>query len=63
MIPGFPLDGGRVLRSIVWGLTHNFGSATRIAGVIGQIVAYIFIGFGLFQVFYAATWVACGPLS
>jgi Zn-dependent protease/CBS domain-containing protein len=53
MIPGFPLDGGRVLRSIVWGLTHNFGSATRIAGVIGQIVAYIFIGFGLFQVFYA----------
>jgi Zn-dependent protease/CBS domain-containing protein len=52
MIPGFPLDGGRVLRSIVWGLTHNFGSATRIAGLIGQIVSYILIGLGLFQVFY-----------
>ncbi|HST06426.1 MAG TPA: site-2 protease family protein [Chloroflexia bacterium] len=53
MIPGFPLDGGRVLRSIVWGLTHNFGTATRVAGLIGQIVAYILIGLGLFQVFYS----------
>lgn len=52
LIPGFPLDGGRVLRSIIWGINHNFGTATRIAGLIGQIVAYIFIGIGIFETFY-----------
>jgi Zn-dependent protease/CBS domain-containing protein len=52
MIPGFPLDGGRVLRSIIWGINRNFGAATRIAGLIGQIVAYAFIGWGIFQTFY-----------
>ncbi len=52
MIPGFPLDGGRVLRSIIWGFNHNFGAATRISGIIGQIVAYLFIGYGLFVTFY-----------
>lgn len=51
MIPGFPLDGGRVLRSIIWGVNRNFGAATRIAGAVGQIVAYIFIGYGIYQTF------------
>src|SRR5438874_1426327 len=53
MIPGFPLDGGRVLRSIIWGINHNFQSATRFAGFLGELVAYGFIFYGLFQTFSA----------
>jgi len=52
MIPGFPLDGGRVLRSIIWGATGNFQTATRAAGMVGQLVAYGFIFLGLYQSFF-----------
>ena len=52
LIPGFPLDGGRVLRSIIWGINHNFRSATRFAGFIGELVAYGFIFYGLFETFF-----------
>src|SRR5262249_29761423 len=48
LIPGFPLDGGRVLRSVIWAITHSADRATRIAARIGQGVAFIFIGTGLF---------------
>ncbi len=49
MIPGFPLDGGRVLRAIVWRATGNPDRATRIAARVGQAVALIFIFWGLFR--------------
>ncbi len=49
MIPGFPLDGGRVLRSIVWKFTGSADRATRIAARIGQAVALLFICWGLFR--------------
>lgn len=51
MIPGFPLDGGRVLRAIVWRFTNSFQRATQIASISGQAVAFGFIGLGIFTIF------------
>lgn len=51
LIPGFPLDGGRVLRSIVWKITGNPTTATRVATFVGEAIAYLFILFGIWEVF------------
>ena len=51
LIPGFPLDGGRVFRSIVWSITGNLKKATRIATGVGRVVAYGLIFLGVRQVF------------
>jgi Zn-dependent protease/CBS domain-containing protein len=49
LVPGFPLDGGRVLRSIAWGVTKDFTRATRIAAISGKFFAYAMIGIGVWQ--------------
>jgi Zn-dependent protease/predicted transcriptional regulator len=49
LIPGFPLDGGRVLRGIVWGITGDFKKASRIASGSGRFFAYVMILFGVWQ--------------
>ena len=54
MIPGFPLDGGRVLRSIVWGISKNADGSTRIAARVGQVVAFLFILYGMWGFFRGA---------
>src|SRR6267142_757801 len=54
LIPGFPLDGGRVLRGIVWWLTGDGVRATRIAARIGQVVAFLFIITGIIRFFTGA---------
>jgi Zn-dependent protease/CBS domain-containing protein len=51
LIPGFPLDGGRVFRAIVWAVTGNLRRATQIATGLGRLVAYGFILFGAFEIF------------
>ncbi len=48
MVPGFPLDGGRVFRSVVWGLTDNRARATRWAAGLGRGVAWLMILGGFF---------------
>ncbi len=51
LVPGFPLDGGRVLHSIVWRLSGNLRQATRVAALTGQVIAYLFILFGIWLFF------------
>jgi Zn-dependent protease/predicted transcriptional regulator len=53
MLPGYPLDGGRVLRSIMWARNHNVLRATRIAARSGEGVAYLLMAVGA-VVFYFA---------
>ena len=62
LIPGFPLDGGRMLRAALWGLGQDFRSSTRIASIIGQGIAFLFILGGVFQMFsgqfFNGLWIA-----
>ncbi len=51
LLPGFPLDGGRVFRSIVWSINHDEMKATRIAATTGQVIAYILIFGGIAMAF------------
>jgi Zn-dependent protease/predicted transcriptional regulator len=49
LLPGFPLDGGRIFRAIVWGATKNFSKATIVAGASGKLIAYGMIAYGLYR--------------
>ena len=49
LVPGFPLDGGRVLRGIVWGITKDFQRSTKIAANAGRAFAYVMIAVGVWQ--------------
>jgi Zn-dependent protease/predicted transcriptional regulator len=62
LIPGFPLDGGRVLRGIVWWVTGEAKRATKIATRVGQFIAFAFIVFGIMRFFggagFGGLWIA-----
>lgn len=62
MIPGFPLDGGRILRAIIWWSTRDGARATRLAARTGQLVAFGFIALGIFRFFagegFGGLWIA-----
>jgi Zn-dependent protease/predicted transcriptional regulator len=58
LLPGFPLDGGRIFRAIVWGMTKDFTRATRVAGTSGKLVAYGMIVFGAWYALSKGQWQA-----
>ena len=51
LLPGFPLDGGRVFRAMVWAITGSMRKGTTIASLVGQVFAFGFIALGIFIVF------------
>lgn len=53
LVPGFPLDGGRIFRSVVWYWTKDFRKATQIAATGGKAFAYILIFAGFMNIFAA----------
>ena len=48
ILPGYPLDGGRVLRAAIWGLTGSYRRATRVAARAGQAIGVIAVLLGIF---------------
>ena len=51
LLPGFPLDGGRIFRAMVWGATKDYTRATRVAGASGKIIAFGLIVIGVWSTF------------
>ncbi|MGH8913961.1 MAG: site-2 protease family protein [Acidimicrobiia bacterium] len=51
LLPGYPLDGGRVLRAFLWRSSGNVGRATRRAAMVGKVVGGLLAGYGLLSVF------------
>ncbi len=51
LVPGFPMDGGRVLRAAIWGATKDYDKASRIASRSGQLIAYVMIILGIWSIF------------
>ena len=49
LLPGFPLDGGRILRAVVWGLTRNYRLATTLAAGLGVVLGWSLAGWGVWR--------------
>lgn len=51
LIPGFPLDGGRILRALLWQMTRDIRRATKVAATCGKILAMLMMGTGFLYFF------------
>lgn len=61
LVPAFPMDGGRILRSLLFSRNKNYDKSTRIAVRIGVIMSYVFFGFGIITIlsgsFVSGIWI------
>ncbi len=55
LIPGYPLDGGRVVQAALWGITRNYRRATQITTLLGHAIAFLFILLGVWA-FLTRNW-------
>ena len=60
LLPGFPMDGGRVLRAAIWQITKNYRKATRIASIAGQVLGWVMAGAGIA---IAVSYLVQGPVT
>lgn len=63
LIPGFPMDGGRILRALLWKVRGDHYAATRTAAAVGRFFGYLLIGAGVFVIFqgmslFSGVWLA-----
>jgi Zn-dependent protease len=52
LLPAFPMDGGRVFRSIIWGVTQRYARATAIAATVGQVFGGLMILLGVLRIVF-----------
>ena len=57
LLPGFPLDGGRILRAAAWSITKDLRRATRIASAFGAAIAFGLIGWGIVRILWTGGFV------
>ena len=60
LIPGFPLDGGRLFRALLWWRTGDLVRATEHAAAVGKGVGWVFVGIGAYRASTTMSWVASG---
>ncbi len=56
LLPGFPMDGGRLLRSAIWAISGNLGLATRLAALLGRVMAFVLMGLGAVEIWEPSGW-------
>ncbi|MGF1573134.1 MAG: site-2 protease family protein [Sumerlaeia bacterium] len=63
LLPGFPMDGGRLVRAGIWAFTGDYLKSTRIAGMGGKLVGYSIAALGVYRMFFTEIGIFNGVLN